>query len=324
MKLKATPGLDAKFPEWGTGSLFSVKLSAEIVLKDLLRHLYVLIPVLDDDKHYWVGKDEIEKLLTKGTDWLAKHPLRNEIASRYLQNQRQPNGDWPSPRLSEEDGDPDPDAREAEADTALEEKEKKISLHDQRLDAVAETIKELGARRVLDLGCGEGKLLRRLLKVKEITDIVGMDVSLQSLERARRFVRMEQMTDRQLDRIKLIHGSLTYRDRSLEGYDAAALFEVIEHLDASRLYSLERTVFEFAQPRAVLVTTPNREYNDLFEGMTPGTMRHPDHRFEWTRAEFKAWADGVGARRGYSVELRPLGEENPEKGAPSQMAVFRR
>src|ERR1035438_8275787 len=135
---------------------------------------------------------------------------------------------------------------------------------------------------------------------------------------------MEKVSDRQLERIKLVHGSLTYRDRALEGYDAAALVEVIEHLDAARVQALERTVFEFAQPRAVVVTTPNREYNDLFEGMEPGALRHPDRRFEWTRSEFQRWADDVAKKHGYSVELRPLGDEDPDKGAPSQMAVFRR
>jgi 3' terminal RNA ribose 2'-O-methyltransferase Hen1 len=288
-----------------------------------LRHLYVLIPVLDDDKHYWVGKDEVDKLLTKGADWLPGHPLKEEIAKRYLLNQRHLTRDALA-RLSEMDGDPDPDAREAEAELAMEQKERKLSLHDQRIDAVADVIMELGARRVLDLGCGEGKLLRRLLKLKEISELVGMDVSLRSLERARRFIRMEQMSDRQIERIKLVHGSLTYRDRALEGYDAAALVEVIEHLDLARLQALQRTVFEFAQPRAIVVTTPNREYNELFEGMEPGALRHPDHRFEWTRQEFRDWAEGVAKANGYNVELRPLGEENPDKGAPSQMAVFRR
>ena len=177
---------------------------------------------------------------------------------------------------------------------------------------------------MLDLGCGEGRLIQRLLKEPSFTEIVGMDVSVAALERANRKLRFDQMSDRQQSQVKLVHGSLTYRDRTLEGFDAAALVEVIEHLDLARLSALERVVFEFARPTHVMVTTPNKEYNTLFPTLAEDAMRHQDHRFEWTRAEFAAWSEGVAGRFGYTVVTSPVGPEDPEFGAPSQMAVFSR
>ena len=175
--------LDTHFPEWGPSSYFDVTLRKTTRLKDLLNHLYVLIPVLDDDKHYWVGKDEVDKLLRKGEDWLESHPAKNEIVRRYLMRQKHLTREALE-RLTVVDDDPDPDARE-ERDASLEEDvEKPLSLHEQRLNTVLEAIKLSGAHSVLDLGCGEGKLLQLLLKDKQFEQVVGMDVSLSILNRA--------------------------------------------------------------------------------------------------------------------------------------------
>ena len=315
--------LDPEFPEWGEGNLFSLVLKGTLRVADALTQLYVLIPVLDDDKHYFLARDEVDKLLNRGGEWLLAHPLREEISRRYLLRRHSLTREALA-RLTELDGDPDPDARERAEDERLEERERKISLHDARLNTVREALKEAGARRVLDLGCGEGKLLKRLLADPFFTEIVGMDVSVRALESAKRRLQWEEMSDRNRARLALVHGSLTYRDRGLEGYDGAALVEVIEHLDEARLAALSQSVFGEMRPGVVLVTTPNREYNPLFEGLAPGAMRHPDHRFEWDRAEFAAWGESVAARHGYRFEARPLGEEADGHGAPSQMGVFRR
>jgi 3' terminal RNA ribose 2'-O-methyltransferase Hen1 len=197
-----------------------------------------------------------------------------------------------------------------------------MTLHTQRLNQVAEILKELEARSFLDLGCGEGKLLRRLLADRAFDRILGMDVSHRVLEIASSKLRLDQMSGKQRERIALVQGSLLYRDTRLNGFDAAALVEVIEHLDAPRLTALERVVFEFARPRHVVITTPNREYNALFPTLPAGKLRHNDHRFEWTRAEFASWAEPVAARFGYEVRFLPVGVEDPAHGAPSQMAVF--
>lgn len=177
---------------------------------------------------------------------------------------------------------------------------------------------------MLDLGCGEGRLLSLLLGEHQFTDILGMDVSYRALEIAQDKLKLDRLPPMQRERISLVHGSLIYRDKRLEGYDAAAVVEVIEHLDPPRLAAFERSVFEFARPSTVVITTPNAEYNPKFETLPAGKFRHKDHRFEWTRAEFAAWGNRLAERFGYTVRYLPLGPEDAEVGAPSQMAIFER
>lgn len=315
--------LDERFPEWGDSPYYSLRLTGTVRISELLTHLYVLIPVLDESKHYFVNRDEIDKLLNRGQEWLATHPMRDEIAKRYLRRDRVLTREALE-RLSEMDGVVDPDARAETNDAQEEAVEKTISLHDQRLTTVVEVLKELGAKSVLDLGCGEGRLLRLLLPDSQFERIVGMDVSWASLEKAQRRLKLDRMPERQAARLTLLHGSLVYRDKRLEGFDAAAIVEVIEHLDPPRLAAFERALFEFAKPNAIVLTTPNREYNALFESLPAGKMRHPDHRFEWTREEFEGWSRTIAERHGYTVEFRPIGPVSEQFGAPSQMGIFRK
>lgn len=314
--------LDPEFPEWGASRYFTLTLRATTRLADLLRHLYVLVPVLDDAKHYYVGEDEIEKLLRQGEGWLASHPERDLIARRYLRH-RMSLTRAALARLTMEE-EPDPDAAAEARDAAEQEAEERIGLHEQRLGAVVAALRASGARRVVDLGCGEGRLLRILLNDGQFEEILGMDVSVRALEIARERLRLDRLPPGQRQRIRLIHGSLTYRDPRIEGFDAAAVVEVIEHLDPPRLKAFERVLFEFARPRTVVMTTPNREYNEKFERLQAGAFRHRDHRFEWTRSEFAAWAQAVAERFGYAVRFLPVGPEDPVLGAPTQMGVFAR
>ena len=321
VELKRHP-LDETFAEWGESPYYEVQLQREVRLQDLLSHLYVLIPVLDNEKHYWVGEPEVEKLLRRGERWLADHPERTFIAQRYLKHRRSL-VDAALSRLLDEDV-AEEDASQETRDREEEAVERPLKLNEVRLGSVVDQLRQAGAKRVLDLGCGEGKLLRLLLRDKSFDEIVGVDVSHRALEVAQRRLHWDRMPERQRLRIRLLHGSLTYRDRRLEGYDAAAVVEVIEHLDPSRLRSFERVVFEAARPGSVIVTTPNQEYNTKFENLPAGKMRHRDHRFEWTREEFRAWGSGVADRYGYAVRYEPVGPEDPELGAPTQMGVFRR
>lgn len=310
--------LDDKFPEWGEGPYYTVKLQGNVRLQDLLNHLYVLIPVLDAEKHYWIGQDEVDKLLRKGEGWLAAHPHREAIVKRYLPRQRQLAREALA-QLAEGD---DPDAKE-EANAEEEAKmEEPIRLWQQRMGAVVAVLRSAGAKYVLDLGCGEGKLLKALLEEKTITEIVGMDVSHRSLEIASQRLHLDRMPTKQRERLKLMHGSLMYRDKRLGGYDAATVVEVIEHLDAPRLAAFERVLFEAARPKTVVVTTPNSEYNVKFDTLPAGQFRHKDHRFEWTREQFQQWSGRVAERFGYSVRFLPVGEEDSSVGAPTQMGVF--
>ncbi len=312
--------LDEKFPEWGEGPYYSVTLAGIIRLRDFLNHIYVLVPVLDAEKHYWIGKDEVEKLLRKGEGWLASHPHKEVIVKRYLPRQRQLVREALA-RLTEEDN-LDPDATEqvhAEEESKMEEP---IRLWQQRMGAVVAVLRSAGAKRVLDLGCGEGKLLRSLLEEKSLTEIVGMDVSYRSLEIASQRLKLDRMPTKQKERLKLMHGSLMYRDKRLAGYDAATVVEVIEHLDAPRLAAFERVLFESTRPKTIIVTTPNSEYNVKFETLPAGQFRHKDHRFEWTRNEFQQWASRTSERFGYSVRFLTVGEEDSQVGSPTQMGVF--
>jgi 3' terminal RNA ribose 2'-O-methyltransferase Hen1 len=319
----ATPHLlDEKYTDWGRSPYFTVTFEANCRLSDLLTHLYVLIPVLDDDKHYWIGDDEVEKLLRHGKDWLETHPEREQVAYRYLKHKRDLTQNAIARLIAEDSPDQEAVAESAEAlEAAVEER---INLHQQRLGAVMAVLHNSGAKRVLDLGCGEGRLLKMLLQDKVFEQIVGLDVSSRALEIARERLHLERLPPRQKERITLIHGTLTYRDRRLGGYDAAAVVEVIEHLDPSRLAAFERVLFEFARPITVVVTTPNAEYNVKFETLPAGTFRHKDHRFEWTREEFQAWAASVTERFGYTVRFLPIGPEDPVLGAPTQMGIFSR
>ena len=308
--------LDEKFADWGESKYFTLNLKHTITLQALLSHLYVMIPALDNDKHYYVSQNEIDKLLEKGKGWLANHPEKEQITKRYLYN---------VPSLSRKalallDDDLTVDQKEEDQDVMVVEK--KETLHQQRLALVLEKLKESGAKRVLDLGCGEGKLIRMLLKEKQFENITGMDVSYQELTRCKEKLHWEEMAPKQKERINLFQGALTYRDRRLEGFDAAAVVEVIEHLDENRLKSFERVVFGGAKPKTIILTTPNREYNALFENMEVDTMRHTDHRFEWTRKEFETWANQVAEANNYKVQFLPIGEEDIKVGAPSQMAIF--
>ncbi|MEV0201837.1 3' terminal RNA ribose 2'-O-methyltransferase Hen1 [Nonomuraea sp. NPDC050691] len=345
--------LDEGFPEWGDSRYVTLRLTGTVRLADALNHLYVLLPVLDDAKHYWIAPDEVDKLVRAGEGWLGAHPERTLITRRYLGRRwtlaraalarlaelgdeteealepaipEEPSATAPDSPATPDD--PAPDAGEAqdaepeEAPAAEAEPAGPRSLSGKRREAVLRTLEELGATSVIDLGCGQGELVGELLARPRFARVGGMDVSPMALTIAARKLKLERMPATRRERLTLFQGALTYTDKRLTGYDAAVLMEVIEHVDPPRLAALERVVFGHARPQHVLVTTPNIEYNVRYEFLTG--LRHPDHRFEWTRAEFAAWASDVAARHGYTVALLPVGEDDPEVGPPTQMGVFTR
>ena len=362
-QVHATPiPLDPTFPEWGESHYVRLELAADMRLGDALSHLYVLLPVLDGSKHYWLAADEVDKLLRAGAGWLTGHPERAWITRRYLARKQslvrtalarlaeiddaapesldavdeadldevdtgtaEPDGESPGPAASGPEAAAErhhagPDGHgPAAADAGVAAAP---SLAVARRTAVLRALRETGARRVLDLGCGEGALLRELLKNKDFTEIVGVDVSMRALRIAQRRLRLDRAPQRVAERILLRQGALTYSDAGLRGYDAAVLMEVIEHVDPPRLDALGQAVFGSAAPGAVIVTTPNGEYNALYEALPAGKFRHPDHRFEWSRAEFTSWAHGVAETYGYDVRFEPVGDQDPELGSPTQLAVF--
>lgn len=368
--------LDEGFPEWGESRYVGLTLRGTALLSDALNHLYVLLPVLDDAKHYWIAQDEVDKLIRAGEGWLHGHPERGLISRRYLgrrwalartalsrlaelgdetEEELEPAVEEDAPAgatasdeaaAAEAEAAADVDTAAARAgsgsaETAVPEagatageeagaaagpegetgaRPKPLNL--KRREAVLAKLEELGASRVIDLGCGQGELVGALLSRPRFTKVSGMDVSPMALTIAARKLRLERMPDAKRARLTLFQGALTYADKRMTGYDAAVLMEVIEHVDPPRLPALERVVFGRAKPLHVIVTTPNIEHNVRYEFLTG--LRHPDHRFEWTRAEFAAWAARVADRYGYQVALEPVGDDDPEVGPPTQMGVFTR
>ncbi|MFJ2188151.1 3' terminal RNA ribose 2'-O-methyltransferase Hen1 [Kitasatospora sp. NPDC087861] len=331
--------LDESFPEWGESRYVRLVLVSDAVrLADALQQLYVLLPVLDGAKHYWVAPDEVDKLLAAGEGWLAAHPERALITRRYLARRwsltRTAMERLELARLAEADdreaeeidnavADRPEETEETEETTGPTAAPRPPSLAVQRRTAIVAALREVGAARVADLGCGQGELIGALLTDTRFTEVLGVDVSARALQAASRRLRLDRLPERQAARVTLAQGALTYTDARLKGFDAAVLCEVIEHLDLPRLPALEYAVFGAARPGAVVVTTPNVEYNVRWESLPAGVVRHADHRFEWSRAEFRTWAERVAASYGYTVVLRPVGPEDGEVGAPTQLALFR-
>ena len=340
--------LDPGFPEWGDSRYVSLRLTGEVRLADALNQLYVLLPVLDDAKHYWIASDEVDKLVRAGEGWLATHPDRAAITRRYLANKRglvraalgrladaddAPEDELDRDPLEEEPLPPDPAAEAGSPDAADEPDPDAgaaqaaappMPLAERRIQAVLEVLRAEGASRVIDLGCGTGKLIARLKRDRRFEKITGVDVSYRAVQIAHRRGLPDEPGPDRPPRVEVVQSALTYIDERFRGYDAAVLMEVVEHVDPPRLAAVERVVFGDARPAAVVVTTPNAEYNVRYEGLAPGAMRHPDHRFEWTREEFRAWASRVTERFGYRVRYEPVGDDDPEVGPPTQMAVFTR
>ncbi|HZE38818.1 MAG TPA: 3' terminal RNA ribose 2'-O-methyltransferase Hen1 [Stackebrandtia sp.] len=323
--VEAAPvALDESFPDWGESRYVQLRLKGTLRVADALNHLYVLLPVLDDAKHYWVDIGEVDKLVRNGGEWLAEHPCSELITRRYLARQRGLER-VAFARLAEVDesaeGELEPPVEEETV--AEEEAPKTVPLAKRRHAAVLEAVAASGASSVIDLGCGSGRLVAELLKSRDLSRVTGVDVSTLALKQTARYLKLDRMSDRQSERVDLFQGALTYTDERFGGYDAAILMEVIEHIDPPRLAAVERVVFGEARPSAVIVTTPNVEYNVHYE-LEAGCPRHRDHRFEWDRAQFAAWAERVAAAHGYRVAISGIGDEDVDAGQPTQMGVFSR
>ncbi|QFG69575.1 3' terminal RNA ribose 2'-O-methyltransferase Hen1 [Ornithinimicrobium pratense] len=313
--------LDDAFPEWGSSRYVRLRITGTVRLADTLNQLHVLLPALDESKHYWQGADEVDKLLRSGEAWLPNHPERDLITRRYL-GRAGALRRVALARLAELGDDLDEVVEPAQDEEVRQPDDQRLPLNVQRHDAVHQVLLDAGVQSVIDLGCGSGQFLDRLVKTGVFTRVAGSDVSARSVQYAAARVRLEQMSERQAGRVQLFQSALTYEDDRFAGFDAAVLMEVVEHVDPSRLEALERVVWGVARPGLVVVTTPNSECNALYEGLTG--MRHPDHRFEWTRSEFADWSERVAAAYGYTVEHRGIGQVDETFGAPTQMGIFTR
>jgi SAM-dependent methyltransferase len=352
--------LDETVPEWGESRYVDLRLTGELRLAEALNQLYVLLPVLDDAKHYWVSTDEVDKLIRSGAGWLAGHPEATLVTRRYLAHQgalqrsalaRLAEVDDAEPEAFDNavpdgvdnavpdgidnavrDGVPDvvPDGVAGVVpsgvgpDPVEQPVDRPAPLAVQRQGAVLAVLRAAGVQRVADVGCGEGALTAALLADRSFSQVIATDVSARALAVAERRLHLDRMSEPQRARLQLLLSSVTYQDDRLKGLDAIVLMEVVEHVDPPRLGALERCVFGHAAPRVVVVTTPNVEHNVRYESLPAGSMRHRDHRFEWTRAELGAWGAAAADRFGYAVRFLPVGPDDPEVGPPTQLAVFTR
>lgn len=318
----STSALDPTIPEWGESRYLDLHLSGDLRLADALNHVYVLLPVLDDGKHYWVSSDEVDKLIRAAGGWLATHPEKALITRRYLAHRRELTQSALARLAEVDDTDPDQLDNAVEGAVVVDLPDRPVPLAEQRRGAVLAAVRSSGARTVGDFGCGEGVLTRDLLAERTLEKIVATDVSARALQIAGRKLRLDKMTEPQRARLHIFQSALTYRDDRIAGLDAAVLMEVIEHVDAPRLAALERSVFGHAAPGTVIVTTPNVEHNVRFATLPAGSMRHRDHRFEWTREQLRDWAEAVAGTYAYAVRYLPVGPDDPEVGPPTQMAIF--
>jgi 3' terminal RNA ribose 2'-O-methyltransferase Hen1 len=280
-----------------------------IVLKGLttlqngLRQLFVLIPVLDNYKHYYIDEKEIEKIERYGEGWLDTHPQRETIFRRAL-------------RFKEL-------YRSVEKDTGTNQKgkvlENKVRLNDLRYEKIVDCINNLNNKEsIVDFGSGEGKLSVRLGFVKGVREILAVEPSEYATLKA--IKRFEELKDKE-DFIQPtpIMGSLFYYDERLKSKDIMVLCEVIEHIDEYRLPKIMATIFREYKPKTLIITTPNKEYNQVYD--MGKEYRHPDHRFEWTREEFHEWCIGQNPGN-YELTFDGIGEEHQSFGFPTQLCLF--
>jgi 3' terminal RNA ribose 2'-O-methyltransferase Hen1 len=305
--------LDEAFPDWGPSPYVDLELSGRLTLSTLLRQLYVLIPVFDRKKHYYVSEAEVDKLARFGEGWLSTHPAKEEIASRYLSNIRSLTRLALNRLENGESGAAEEELEDKPAEPAL-------SLNKSRLSKVLAELKKHSPKSVLDLGCGEGKLLLRLAADKDYEKVAGLDISERALLKAKE--RLTRAFTTIPSKVEFYHGSLTYLDDRLNNFDAVAVVEVIEHLAPHFLETFSKLLFGRLKPRIVIVTTPNKEFNVNFPSLAHGRLRDRTHRFEWTRAEFRLFCENNAAANGYTLEISGIGNDCFQTGQPTQLAVF--
>lgn len=317
--------LDDNFTEWGESPYINLEISGKVRLSDLLNHIYVLIPVFDKQKHYYIDEAEIDKLLSHGGEWLAEHPAKNDIIYRYFLMKRS-YAHRTIDLLTEEEIHETPESDETQESEQVDRPadERKISLNALRLETVKNAVLASGAESVIDLGCGECRLTKILLEQQQIKKVTAVDVSAHELEKAKNRLHYDTMNEHRRNKLTLMQSSLTYKDKRFSGYDCACVIEVIEHIEPLRLPAFERNIFEFAKPATVILTTPNREYNINYEFIPDGQLRHNDHRFEWSREDFRKWTDYICQKYGYTVTISGIGDDDGLHGTPTQMGVFKK
>lgn len=281
-----------------------ITLSANQTLQDALRHLFVLIPVIDDYKHYFIDEKEIEKLQRYGEGWLEEHPKRDSIYRQAL-------------RFKEIYSQVERPSSQEQTD----EEAKKVRLNDLRYGKIVEKAEIMRPKSIVDFGSGEGKLSLRLGFLEGVKEILAVEPSeIENLKAKRRFEKVKDQPN--FVEPETLWGSLFYFDERLKGKDLIILCEVIEHIDEYRLPKAMDMILHQYTPESLIITTPNKEYNVVYD--MEENYRHSDHRFEWTRQEFREWCHARNHQNLYELEFLGIGQEHLSQGFPTQMCVFKR
>ncbi|MNM55135.1 RNA repair, ligase-Pnkp-associating, region of Hen1 [compost metagenome] len=305
--------LDYDFKIESSG-VYEITLNKTCNIVSLFRHIYVLIPVIDNYKHHFISKDEVDKLLRLGDGWLATHPKNEFISKRYV-GYRESLFKTVITSLENE--------KEVEESKIEEQKEEKVGLGKLRYLEFAKQVENLGVTEVVDMGAGEGRLIELLAKNKNLNQLIACEPTLTG--RQRMYARIDKLDRKKLLSIKpqVIQSSLFYKDYRLVNKECIVLCEVIEHINADRIDNVMDIILNYNKPKHFIISTPNFEYNVLYETMKT-KFRHGDHRFEMTRKEFKEFIDKHAERCGYDVEYVGIGESHEQYGYATQMAVMKR
>ena len=307
-------------------------LRGQVTVQNALRQLFLLIPVLDNYKHYFISEDEIDKIKRYGEGWLDSHPLKEMIIKRTLrfaelirQYERQEGAlSAPAEAVNAEEDNVSTEGKGDGIDDPSLQEDPPVRLNELRYRAITDVVAGLPLkRRIVDMGAGEGKLSARLAYIPGVESILAVEPSGQSRLRAmERFAKLEERSGIAAMPEPII-GSLFYFDEQLQNQDVMILCEVIEHIDAYRLNGIMDTIMNEYQPEVLLVTTPNKEYNQVY-AMERESFRHHDHRFEWTRAELAAQCEMWTKQAEYTFEIRGIGEYAEGFGQPTQLVIFRK
>lgn len=216
------------------------------------------------------------------------------------------------------------------------------SLCDQRYSlalALLEMEREEGLHSLLDLGCNNCRFLTLAKELPYLSHLAGVDLDPEVLANVVERHRLRPLAADFLGgpharstplSLQLVLGSVcdSAAAEAWQGVEAVTALELIEHLHPEDIGQFSHTVFGVIEPKLVILSTPNSDFNPLFPNWEEGTLRHWDHKFEWSREEFREWVSNVvGLYPQYDVEFNGVGfweDFEYSNGPASQFAIFRR
>ena len=198
----------------------------------------------------------------------------------------------------------------------------------QRRSLANTILTDFKSNSIIDLGTGEGALIDILLNCPQFSTINAIDSDLLCVEKTYNLIKFKSSKPACKSCVNLFHGNLALQDSRFVGFDALVCLEVIEHLQPIELAQFPETIFGFNKPKIAIISTPNAEFNLHFPDLQYNTIkkfRHFDHKFEWTRLEFKNWCENIATVYGYYLFFTGCGrvaETFDLLGYCTQMCLF--